>query len=221
MPRGVPKNGKRKPRGKTPKAEKDVKKKRLPKAEKQPRKPRVKKDPEVAVNGPEVEDVWQFEKLPKTELPPGFRRLEPDTRVRIEADPKWGIDERRGFVARHDDDSRFCYVKWNDGSSYWVAADILVIEKLSNKDQSKFYKQYEGMDESVKGSAAADGQKTRRLPKSDSAGNTGSNVESGKARKRVDKLSEGTETDRQKLAKELAVERVTSKTPRIRLYASA
>lgn len=227
MPRGVPKAGKRKPRKKkevSPSTVKETKKKRGRKPGKVVRQRRTpiqkKTTSEVTFStGPEEEDVWLFQKQPQVELPPGFKVLEPNTRVRLDADSKLGIMERRGFVVKHEPTTRFCYVKWNDGTSYWVAADIVVVEKVPNKNQSKFYKQYDGMEESVKDLVVNNnGETIRRVSESDSADSTRNSGESRKARKRVEPLAEAAEAERQKRAKELTLERATSKQPRIRLY---
>ena len=95
----------------------------------------------------------------------------------------------------------------------------MVVEKVPNKNQSKFYKQYDGMEESVKDLVVNNnGETIRRVSESDSADSARNSGESRKARKRVEPLAEAAEAERQKRAKELTLERATSKQPRIRLY---
>jgi hypothetical protein len=228
MPRGVPKSGKRKPRtsgGAKPKGKPLQKKGKKTEKQVKPalveKLPKVPKAPKVPViDVPSPEDVWEFEKAPSVVLPLGFVRLDPQTKVSLPADATYGLVKRRGFVVSHPENTRFCYVRWTDGCSYWVAADTLTIEKKAPtaKDQAKFYRNYDKAgDEAVESSdkkEPKDGQKTRRVSKGDSGGGTGVVGKTGG----VDQTGqEASDRQRQEAVKALAVERANASS-KITLY---
>ena len=223
MPRGVPKNGKRKPRGsvkENTKGKRLQKKTKEVKAPKEPKLPKVPKAPKVpSVDVPDPEDLWEFEKTPAVTLPAGFVRLEPLTKVSLPEDPKYGLVKRKGYVSVHPENTRFCFVKWTDGCSYWVAADSLKIEKKppTLADQAKFYKQYdkEVADTNVeKEIEPKSGQKTRRVSKGDSGGGTGVVGKTGRA----NEASQEVDRQRQEAVKALALESATTTKGKITLY---
>jgi hypothetical protein len=227
MPRGVPKSGKRKPRatgGTKPKGKLQKKGKKAEKqakpvsSEKLPKVPKAPKVPVIDVPSPE--DVWEFEKAPGVVLPLGFVRLDPQTKVSLPADATYGLVKRRGFVVSHPENTRFCFVRWTDGCSYWVAADTLTIEKKAPtaKDQAKFYRNYEKASDDAEDSSTEkepkNGQKARRVSKGDIGGGTRTVLETGRVSETGQETSD---RERQEAVKALAVERANASS-KITLY---